>query len=196
MTIILHELPYHDTLTYAEVDRQLVQVIPHQIIVWVSITPRKVLTLPASVSRLPAVLDTGNSYGFAITERHLERWAGLTRQVLEELGSVNINRVRVPRVAATVWLHPNKKGERDAFRRQPPFRLDLREGIAVYPAAPDLQPSRLPVLGLRALDEYKLRCFLYADRLRVTLRTPPTPKRPNQAGNDQSFRPGSSAAAP
>src|SRR5262245_21501325 len=173
MPNLLHEMPYHDTPTYVEVARQLVQVIPHQIVVWVSLSPRSVFALPASSPRFPAVLDTGTSYGFAIGERHLERWTGLTPQALEELGSVTINRVRVPRLAAAVWLHPNKKGKRDVFRRQRPFRMDLRDGIAIYPATSELQATRLPVLGLRALDEYNLRCFVYGDRLRVTLRTPP-----------------------
>jgi hypothetical protein len=184
MTTILQEMPYHDTFTDVTVDHQLVQVLPHQIIVWVSLSLRNVLALPVSARRFPAILDTGNSYGFALAQRHLEQWTGLTRQALEQLGSVNINRVIVPRLAAAVWLHRNKKGERDAFRRTPPFRLDLRDGLAVYPAVANLQAPRLPLLGLRALDENKLRCFVYGDQLRVDLRTPPQPKRSQQAGKD------------
>jgi hypothetical protein len=177
-------MPYHDTFTYVNVDHQLVQVLPHQIIVWVSLSVRDVLGLPASTPRFPAALDTGNSYGFALSEQHLERWSGLTRQALEQLGSVSINRVSVPRLAAAVWLHRNKKGERDLFRRTPPFRLDLRDGIALYPRTADLQAPRLPLLGVRAIDEYKLQWFIYGDRPRVTLRTPRAPKQRGQVGND------------
>ncbi len=156
MTIILQEMPYYDTVTYANVDRQLVQVMPHQIIVWVSLSVRTVHSLPVSSPRFPVVLDSGNTYGFAISEKHLELWTGLTLQALEHLGSVSINRVSVPRLDATVWLHPNKKGERNSFGQRPPFRLALRDGIAVYPRAADLQAPRLPILGMRAVDENKL----------------------------------------
>jgi hypothetical protein len=184
MTLILQDLPYYDTISYADVNRQLVQIVPHQIVVWVSLSLRSTPALSGSPLRFPAILDTGNSYGFALAERHLEQWAGLTRQMLEELGTVLINRARVPRQSAAVWLHPNKKGERDTFRRAPPFRLDLRDGIAVYPAGSDFQAPRLPLLGLRAIDENKLRCEINGERLRVNLRSPPKPKQraaPNPA---------------
>jgi hypothetical protein len=180
MTTILQDLPYYDTVTYADVNRQLVQVLPHQIVVWVSLSLRSVPALPAPLLRFPAVLDSGNSYGFALAEHHLVQWAGLTREALEELGAVLINRVRVPRQAAAVWLHPNKKGERDAFRRGPPFRLDLRDGIAVFPAGVATQAPRLPLLGMRAIDENQLRRCSHGDQLRVNLRTPPQPRRANQ----------------
>jgi hypothetical protein len=78
MTVILNEPPYHDTFSEVSVDRQVVQVLPHQIIVWVSPSLRSVLALSAPPRRFPAVLDTGNSYGFAISEKHLEAWAGLS----------------------------------------------------------------------------------------------------------------------
>src|SRR5438094_7777 len=66
MTTILHELPYLDTIGYVDVNRQAVQVLPHQIIVWVSLSLRNVLALDTPAPRFPAILDTGNSYGFSI----------------------------------------------------------------------------------------------------------------------------------
>ena len=86
---------------------------------------------------------------------------------------MRITQVRVPRYALDVWIHRNRKGQRDQFSTQPPYRLELRDGIAVYPATAPMRPPRLPLLGLRALDENKLQTFIYGDRLRVTLRTPP-----------------------
>jgi hypothetical protein len=183
MTTILNELPYHDTFTYVDVEHQVVQVLPHQIIVWVSLSLRGLLALASPPRRFPALLDTGNNYGFAIAERHLEQWTGLHRQDMDQLGSVNINRISVPRLSAAVWLHPNKKGERDTFSRKRPLRLALRDGIAVYPREADLQAPRLPMLGMRAIDENNLRCCINGDRRRVTLRTPPKPKQQPQAGN-------------
>jgi hypothetical protein len=178
MTTILNELAYHDIFSLVDVNRQVVQVLPHQIIVWVSLSPRDVLALDASTPRFPAVLDTGNSYGFAITEKHLEEWSGLTRPALQQIGTVNINRSSVPRLVAAVWLHSNKKGERDVISRRPPFRLDLRDGIAVFPSTSGIPAPRLPILGLRAIDENKLHCTIHGGRLRVTLRTSPRPRRP------------------
>ena len=110
MTTIFNLLPYYDSVSLVDVHRQVVQVLPHQIIVWVSLTHRSVLMPDAVTQRFPAVLDTGNSFGFAITEHYLEHWSGLTRQALEQIGVVNINRASVPRLAAAVWLHPNQKG--------------------------------------------------------------------------------------
>jgi hypothetical protein len=38
MTTILQELPYHSTISYVDINRQLVQIVPHQIVVWVSLS--------------------------------------------------------------------------------------------------------------------------------------------------------------
>src|SRR5256885_1777626 len=117
MTVILNELPYYDALTYVNVNHQVVQVLPHQIIVWVSLSLRDVIALDGTAPRFPVVLDTGSNFGFAISEKHLDQWSGLTREALEQLGTISINRFVVPRLAAAVWLHPNMKGERDVFRK-------------------------------------------------------------------------------
>lgn len=176
MTTIFHELPYSDALSFVEVNHQAVPVLPHQIVVWVSLIPGNVRELASTTPRFPAILDTGNTFGFALSEKHLEQWAVLSRESVEEMGKVKINRLTIPRLSATVWLHPNRKGVRDAFGRQPPFPLYLREGIAVYPAEATERAPRLPLLGLRALDENALQCCVHGDRLRVTVRTPPKPR--------------------
>ena len=58
-----------------------------------------------------------------------------------------------------------------------PFRLEMTEGIAVY--APDADPPgpRLPLLGLPALLDSGLDCWLDPDRRHVTVR-PATWRRP------------------
>ena len=66
--------------------------------------------------------------------------------------------------------HPNQPGQRDQFRNQPPFRLELSQGICIYPKGRDF--PRLPLLGLRTLIRNKLHFSLDAERCLVDLRTP------------------------
>jgi hypothetical protein len=114
------------------------EVLPHPIVVMVSIVARTVIALPADTPRFPAVLDTGNNHNFAIRHEQLDRWTGLS---LPKRGLVKVGGRTIPLDAANVWIHPDP-GE--------PFRLRMEEGIVVYP--PDLtNPARRPILGLRGL---------------------------------------------
>ncbi len=171
MTKILDQLTYADTQGEVSVQGDRIPVLAHQIIVWVSISLREVLRLAADVPRIPAILDTGNTFGFSLTEEHLRRWCGLSPQLFEILGPVFINRQRLNRHAADVWLYRNRPKQRDAIRAQPPFRLELRDGIALYPADPRVLAPRLPLLGLRAIDENRLRCTINGARRTVSLST-------------------------
>jgi hypothetical protein len=177
MKYILQDLPYSDQPTSVSVGQEYVPIIPHQIMVRVSLSDRGLPVLTPSASRFPALLDTGNAFGFALSERRLQTWSGCTRAALAVLGTVNINRFSVPRLAADVWIHRNRKGLRDVFRRAPPFRLELRDGIAAYPLAASVPVPRLPIIGLRAIDENELRLIVDGARLRVSLQSP---GRPNQ----------------
>jgi hypothetical protein len=56
----------------------------------------------------------------------------------------------IPLRDADVWIHLNRPGFRDQFAPQPPFRLELRGGIAVWPTAVP-GGRRLPLLGILAL---------------------------------------------
>jgi hypothetical protein len=168
---IFDQLPYADTSGTVLRDGELLPVLAHQIIVWVSISLRDALRVDAGVPKLPAILDTGNSFGMSIAEDQLVRWCGLRPEWLEVLGPVFINRQRLHRHAADVWLHRNRRGQRDAFRPEPPFRLELRDGIAIYPATPHVLAPRLPLLGLRAIDENELRCTINGKRRTVSLST-------------------------
>src|SRR5215470_8295079 len=68
MTKILDRLPYADALGSVVVRGEQVSVLAHQIIVWVSLSPREVLQLDEDSPRIPAILDTGNTFGFSIAE--------------------------------------------------------------------------------------------------------------------------------
>src|SRR5262245_11381785 len=146
MTIILNELPYFAEANHVSVGNEYVPTLPHQIIIWVSLSARGPHR-PLS-PRFPAILDTGDTFGFTLSERRLTGWTGFDLRVADPLGTVRINQFRVPRYALDVWIYRNRKGQRDVFRPGPPHRLELRDGVAVYPLAAQVRPPRLPLLGL------------------------------------------------
>ena len=76
-----------------------------------------------------------------------------------------------------VWLYPNIPGRQDVAGDRRPFRLEMDGGIAVY--APDADPPgpRLPLLGLPALLDNDLDCWLDPERRHVTVQ-PATWRRP------------------
>jgi hypothetical protein len=171
MSKILDQLPYSDVTDSVLVNGEPVAVLAHQIIVWVSLGLSEALRLRADALRVPVILDTGNSFGFSITERQLVRWAGLRPDLLEVLGPILINGRRLNRHAADVWLHCNRRKQRDVFRTERPFRLELRDGIAIYPDVAHAPGPRLPLLGLRAVDENGLRCTINGKKRTVSVST-------------------------
>jgi hypothetical protein len=71
---------------------------------------------------------------------------------------------------ASLWIHPNVPGRRD-LKEARPYRLQLPEGMAVYPAEGSVYP-RLPLLGLRALLRNKLKLVIDGKHNRISLRSP------------------------
>ena len=148
---ILDRLPFAEEQTSVLTPDGVAVVKPFQIIVWVSLATPDDRTLPPGTPRFPAILDTGNNHNFAIRHEQLERWSRLT---LLRRGQVSFNDQIVPLLAAHLWIHPNVRGIAELSAREP-FRLQLPEGIAVYP--PDVSnPARLPILGLRGLVQNNL----------------------------------------
>ena len=92
MTKILDQVPYADALASVVVRGEQVDVLAHQIIVWVSVSTSATLQLDENSPRIPAILDTGNTFGLAIAEEHLDRWCGLSPQLLRVLGPIFLNR--------------------------------------------------------------------------------------------------------
>ncbi len=171
MSTILHGLPYFNRQTTVLVRGREEKVKPTQIIIWMSISSLHQRELDLAIPRFPVVLDTGLSHNFAIQEEHLNRWAGLDRRYLRKLRDVTIGNNNVPLHEAEVWLHPNRLGERDRLANRPPFRLQLEEGIVIYPRGMHAVP-RLPLLGLRGLQWSKLHLTVDCEHRRVWLRTP------------------------
>ena len=166
---ILDRLPIPEDRTSLRFGDRYVTIHANQILVWVSVHLSGVLVPEENIPRFPALLDTGNNFGFSVQDRHLREWAGIDPGLLELLGDITIEGKVVTRREATVWLHPNVPGRQDAASGRPPFRLKMRKGIAVYIADAVPPGPRLPLLGLPALLENDLDFWLDPERRHVTV---------------------------
>ncbi len=160
---ILDRLPIPEDRTSLRFGDRHVTIHANQILVWVSVHLSGVLVPEENIPRFPALLDTGNNFGFSVQDRHLREWAGLDPGLLEFLGDITIAGKIVTRRKATVWLYPNAPGRQDAAVGRSPLRLVMTRGIAVY--TQDMVPPgpRLPLLGLPALLENDLDLWLDPD---------------------------------
>jgi hypothetical protein len=139
-------------------------VKPFQIVVMVSLSLGDVLEPGAR--RFPASLDTGLNHNFAMRREHLDRWTALRLPMRKP---VTVRKQEVPLAAAHVWVYRNERGT-NTVSDLPPIRLHTPEGIAVFPEdAPN--PTRLPILGLRALVRSDLTLVMDGKRRDVTLKT-------------------------
>jgi hypothetical protein len=149
---VLRQLPFHDSAAAVTVAGERVPVRAFQILVWVTLGAEE--TLGDDPALFPAILDTGHSHNFSIQEQQLITWARCRPQDLRKRGVILVNRQQVPLWSAHLWIHRNRPGTSDLLPR--PVRLDLPEGISVYPADASGTP-RLPLLGLRALMRNRLK---------------------------------------
>src|SRR5438309_1301537 len=83
-----------------------IRVRADQIILWMSITIKRVTSPDPAAVPFPVILDTGHSHTFSIRERHLVDWAGLRAEALALLGTARDRDQRVPFRAANLWIHP------------------------------------------------------------------------------------------
>ena len=163
---ILTRLPFSEARSEVGTPDGISEVKPYQIILMVSITARNIVELDAGAPRIPAILDTGHNHNLAIRREQLNLWVKLSEP---ERGQIRVGGVRVSLVPANVWIHPNRPGTRESAAR-PAFKLELREGIAVYP--PEISnPARLPTLGLRGIVRNGLKLVIDGQRREVTLKT-------------------------
>jgi hypothetical protein len=168
---ILDRLPISSDRSSPGFGGRYITLHRNQILVWVSVQPAGGLEPEANAPRLPALLDTGNNFGFSVRDRQLREWAGIRPELLKPLGEAQIEGQAVERRTAAVWLFPNVPGRRDVSGSLPPFRLEMRKGIAVYPRDAAHPGPRLPLLGLPALLDNDLDCWLDPERRQVTVQT-------------------------
>jgi hypothetical protein len=163
---ILNRQPLPHRVGEELVGSEVVKIRASQIIAWVGLTdPRSAGATPEF--KFPAILDTGHSHNFSIHARHLTAWAGLRVTRLEPQGTLRERGQLLPMRKAVLWLYPNHLGTKEP--RNPPLRLRLPGGIAVYP--PESGFPRLPLIGLRTLQENQLRLWVDCQRMRVDLWT-------------------------
>jgi hypothetical protein len=170
MTAILRRLPFSINEDEVTVGRERMRIRPYQIILWVSVTPKSVLTLGTTARRFPAILDTGHNHNFSIQRRHVIQWAGMDPTSVPLRGAIREGGRRAELRSFNVWIHPNEKGERDRFADRPAHCVELPAGVAVYPDDAVFPP--LPLLGLRALVRGKMHLALDPEHCVVNLRTP------------------------
>lgn len=166
---ILDRLPYRTDRSTVSVRGEVVRVRPYQIIVWVSVAPASDRRWDRRLPMLPAILDPGNNHNFSIFQSQLRRWAGIQPDLLSCVGAMRERGSRIPLHDAALWLHRNLPSKRDVGEREP-HRLLLEDGIAVYPDE-GTGPLHLPLLGLRALTDNKLRVLIDGQKRQVTVRT-------------------------
>jgi hypothetical protein len=99
---ILDRLPILEKRTLLRFGDKYATVHRNQIVVWVSVHLAGALELSENISRFPAVLDTGNNFGFSVQDRQLRDWGGIDPALLVVLGDIEINGQIVKRREATV----------------------------------------------------------------------------------------------
>jgi hypothetical protein len=142
MTILLHQMPFAEQAEEVAVGTERVRVRPYQILIWVSLSAKRVMDLPPTAARFPAILDTGHNHNFSLRCKHLDRWARIDPDQLPGLGTVREGGRRATLYPLNVWLHCNKPGERDRFANRPAYCLELPQGVAVYPDEVDSRACR------------------------------------------------------
>jgi hypothetical protein len=153
---ILDRLPIGDEPATITIGAEAVTIKRFQIFVWVSIQ---------ASSPFPAILDTGHSHNFSITESQLAHWAGLQPRQFKLIGTTQLKGEKLSQLQGDFRLHRNRQGTRELAEGSLP--LILTEGFTLAPEG----SSRLPLIGLRAIVSNRLILRIDGKRRQVTLRS-------------------------
>jgi hypothetical protein len=171
MAIIVDKLPFSDRVTSVDVQGQSHRVFPNQILVWASLAPVGTLPFDPRTPRFPAVIDTGFTDNFLIHAQQLRDFAGLETVSLTRYSEdLRAHGRRIPIRAANLWIHRNRRAERDTLAGTEPFLLELDRGIGVTGEADGF--PRLPLLGARALRQVHAQLLIDCWKCQVSLTTP------------------------
>jgi hypothetical protein len=151
---ILDRLPIDDEPETITVGGEGVTIKRFQIFVWTSIQ---------SSPPFPAILDTGHSHNFSITESQLAHWTGLRSRQFRLIGTTRLKGEKLWQLRGDLRLHRNKPGTRELG--QGSLALVLAEGFTLAPEG----SSRLPLIGLRAIVSNRLMLRIDGKRRQVTL---------------------------
>lgn len=169
MPIILNNMPFLDQPSELAVRGERVPLRANQIILWVTLSLRRVTSVDPLAIPFPTILDTGYTHTFSIHERHLVDWAGIQPEALISRAAIRDRGQRVLLREANIWLHPNVRGSRERYADGSPHLITANKGIAIYPGN---DFPRLPLLGLRAIAENGLVLKVDGPKRQATLRTP------------------------
>jgi hypothetical protein len=153
---ILDRLPIGDEPETIHVGAEAVTIKRFQIFVWVSIQ---------ASPPFPAILDTGHSHNFSITESQLARWTGLQSRQLRLIGTTRLKGEKLWQLQGDVRLHRNRPGTRELGEGH--LSLVLDEGFTLAPEG----SSRLPLIGLRSIVRNRLILRIDGKRRQVMLGT-------------------------
>lgn len=171
MPTVLRDLPFFNRDTTVEIHGRRYRVFARQHVVWVSITHKGLHEPSPGMPRFPAIYDSGFTRAFIIHRDQVRRFAGLDPRYLSPLLTPMYPHGRhIPVRAANVWLHPNRRGERDEFSGASPFLLEIDNGIGISDET-DNYP-RLPLLGPQAFFPSGLEICIDHAKLRINARTP------------------------
>ena len=169
MPILLDRMPFTDEPDEVIVRGERIRIRPNQVIIWVSLSARQLLSQNPAVAPFPAILDTGHANNFSIHATQLARWFGMRTEGMELLKIVRERDRQVPLHAAWLWVYPNLRGDRHRLAECPAYRLSIPMGIAVH-SGDDGFP-RLPLVGIRTLVDNDLVFKIRGRRRQATLRS-------------------------
>ncbi|MBW3543919.1 MAG: hypothetical protein KY476_27030, partial [Planctomycetes bacterium] len=167
---IVRDLPCFDRPTDVRFQGSTLRIRADQIIVWISLSDEAATTWHPETQRFPAILDTGCNHNLVIREDQLIGLSGRIAGRLPHERKITVQGRPAVELGANLWLHRNRRGERDSFVDRPPFLMEASRGIAVI-ARPSAEGfPRLPLLGLRAFRTSRLAIAIDCPRCRVTIR--------------------------
>ena len=159
MVKIVKNLPIPNEPTELPVATGTVWAKRNQIILWVSVAHPGVESVPASIPRFPAVLDTGCNFNALIHKHQLRQWTDYflrwyTSWVERSPTPIRIinsleEKTQCPTYGASLWIY---RSNNSAAR---PHRVQLSPGMVVVPStviAPRRPWPPLPLIGMQALQ--------------------------------------------
>lgn len=119
MPVLLDRSPFGEHSSDVNFGSETVLIRADQVIVWVSLTPRRIPEPNPLAVTFPAVIDTGFSHSFAINERQLTEWSGLSLETLGVLVSVRDRGQRISLRPLIFGVTPMRKVSEIVWPKSP-----------------------------------------------------------------------------